>query len=179
LLASTTKLAQDVVYLQKLVFIPRASWQLGLLYSINVRQYALSQDAYNFLSLMKANTESLGSIFDAQPSQLKGNIHNLAHPDDQVIGFVSAGAIRQQRIFINRLSLDNWGYFFQCGQPDTLVVDDRGSKFIDQFLSNGQYIPVQRVYGMAGFIGWSANTASCVDCRMQGGITKKPSFWPN
>jgi hypothetical protein len=179
LLGSSTKLAQDVIYRQKLQFIPRASVQLSVLYSIIVRQYALSQDAYNFLSLMKSNTESLGSIFDAQPSQLVGNIHNLARSDDPVIGWVSAGTVQQQRIYINRSNLDNWGYSFECGQKDTLVYDDPTSKYIDQFLQGGSGIPIERVYGPFGFLGWSSNFAGCVDCRAQGGQTKKPSFWPN
>jgi len=179
LLGSSTKLVQDVIYRQKLLFIPRASIQLSLLYSIIVRQYALSDSAYNFLSRMKANTESLGSIFDAQPSQLVGNIHNLAHSDETVIGWVSAGTVQQQRIYISSSSLTNWGYSFKCGLKDTLVPDDPTGYYIDHFLGYEQWLPLDRVYGMGGFLGWSANLAPCIDCRALGGNTKKPSFWPN
>lgn len=178
LLASTTKLAQDVVYRQKLLFIPRGSIQLSVVYTVNVRQSALSQEAYNFLSLMKSNTESLGSIFDAQPSQLTGNIHNLAHSDEAVIGWVSAGTVQQQRIWIRRSDVPDWGYSYACPIKDTLVADDPGSKSIDQFLAHYQFIPVDRAYAPGiGFIGWYANYAPCIDCRSQGGVTKKPSFW--
>jgi len=178
LLGSSTKLVQDVIYRQKLLFIPRTSVQLSDHYSVIVSQYALTQDAYHFLSLMKANTESLGSIFDAQPSELRGNIHNVAHPDETVVGYVSAGTIQRQRIFINSSDLNNWGYFFQCDMPDTLVFDDPNGKFVDDILKAGGFVPLQRVYGQFGFIGWSANGVGCVDCRVQGGTTKKPSFWP-
>lgn len=178
LLASSAKLAQDVIYRQKLQFIPRASVQMSVLYSIIVTQTALTQDAYNFLSLMKSNTESLGSIFDAQPSGLKGNIHSLTHPDETVVGYVSAGTIEQQRIFIHSRDVRNWGYSFQCSEPDTLVFDDTRGKYVDQFFAAGDFIPLDRVYGPFGFMGWTANAVSCVDCRIQGGTTKKPSFWP-
>src|SRR6185312_10045698 len=69
---NTTKLAGDVVYLQPVKFIPPNDVQSSVLYSILVRQYSLTADGYNFLSLMQRNTESLGSIFDAQPSNVSG-----------------------------------------------------------------------------------------------------------
>jgi len=178
LLGSSTKLAQDVIYRQKLLVIPRGSVQLSVLYSVIVTQNALTEDAYNFLSLMKSNTESLGSIFDAQPSELQGNIHNLAHADEPVIGYVSAGTILRQRIFINVTALNNWGYSFGCALPDTLVYDDPNGLFVDQILKGGDFIPLDRAYNMRGFIGWDANGRYCVDCRVRGGVTKKPSFWP-
>ncbi len=175
LLGSSAKLAQDVIYRQQLQFIPTGSQPLSYLYSMNVRQYALTEDAYNFLSLMKSNTEQLGTIFDAQPSELKGNIHSLTNPGEPVIGYVSAGTIQQQRIFISVFQLKNWGYSFTCEGPDTLVSPG----MVDHFFKDGQWIPLDRIYGGFGFIGWSANGAYCVDCTLQGGVTKKPSFWPN
>jgi hypothetical protein len=176
LLASSTRLAQDVIYRQKMLVIPPASVQLSVHYSILVTQNALTEDAYNYMSLMKANTESLGSIFDAQPSELRGNIHNVAHSDEMVIGYISAGTVQRQRIYINSNQLKNWGYYFQCDGPDTLVYDN--PKFIDDILKYGGFIPLERIYGQFGFLGWSANSVSCVDCRIRGGTTKKPSFWP-
>ena len=166
LLGTSTKLAQDVIYEQKLQFIPSGSVQISVHYSILVTQYALTKDAYNFLSLMKANSESLGSIFDPQPSQLTGNIHSLTNPGEQVIGYISASAVQQQRIFISRYQLTNWPYFFSCGRPDTIV--DPGNK-----LFKGAYTPLNPVMG-----GVSANGNYCVDCRSEGGTTKKPAFWP-
>jgi hypothetical protein len=174
LLASTTKLAQDVVYRQKLQVIPTGSQQLGVEYSILVRQYALTDSAYNFLSLMKSNTESLGSIFDAQPSELVGNIHSLTHPGEPVVGYVSAGTIQQKRIFISVLQLNSWNYSFVCAGPDTLVTPDK----MDHFFPGGGWVPLFRQYGPFGFIGWMANAEYCVDCTFQGGTTTKPSFWP-
>lgn len=172
-LGSSAKLAKDEIYLQKLQYFPTASQELSVEYSILVRQYALTDSAYNFLSLMKANTESLGSIFDAQPSELKGNIHSLTNPAEQVVGFVSAGTIQQQRIFINQFQLSNWGYRFECEQKDTLVTPD----LIGKFFADGQWVPLDRWYNMSGFVGWYANAAYCVDCTTQGGTTKKPGFW--
>jgi hypothetical protein len=65
-------LAQDVIYLQPLVLIPAGAQQLSVEYSIFVRQYALTKEGYDLLTMMQSNTESLGTIFDPQPSSLKG-----------------------------------------------------------------------------------------------------------
>ena len=83
LIGSTAKLAQDVVYEFPLVKIPPNSQPLEVEYSILVKQYALTQDGNNFLSLMQLNTESLGSIFDVQPSVTSGNIHSLTNPNEE------------------------------------------------------------------------------------------------
>jgi hypothetical protein len=43
-------------------------------YSTLVRQFAISPNTYNYWQNLK-NTEQLGTLFDAQPSQLVGNAH--------------------------------------------------------------------------------------------------------
>jgi hypothetical protein len=174
LLGSSIKLAQDVIYRQKMQFIPDADQKLSVLYSIIVSQHALTEDAYNFLTLMKSNSESLGTIFDAQPSELRGNIHSLTHPDEQVIGYVTASTVQTQRIYIRRSQLNDWGYINGCDLPDTAV--DLGS--IDHFFLAGGFTPVRPIPGPFGPSGYFANSTSCIDCRTQGGKTTKPAFWP-
>lgn len=180
LLGSSVKLSQDVISRQLLTHVSKDDPQLSIKYSIIVNQYALTEDAYNYLTLMQKNTETLGSIFDAQPSYLKGNIHGLSDPTEQVIGFISAGTVQQQRIFIDRSQLPlEWRYIFSCILPDTVVPPDSASIW-DFFGPGRAFIPVEMHYNDNGiFDGWTANGANCVDCRTQGGSTTRPSFWPN
>jgi hypothetical protein len=179
LLGSSAKLAQDVIFRHPLNLIPSNSQQLGVLYSMLVRQYALTEDGYNYLTLMQKNTESLGSIFDVQPSVLKGNIHSLTNPDEQVIGYISAGTVQQQRIFIYGYQVSPWYYSFTCPIRDTMVPLDEAS--LQFFFSTLSYIPVDMHYNM--FTGrqdsWLANQSYCIDCRYQGGTLTMPTFWPN
>jgi hypothetical protein len=105
IIGNSLKLASNVIYEQPVKFIPPDDISTSVLYSILVREYALTQDGYNFLSLMQQNTESLGSIFDAQPSQITGNIQCLTVPTEQVIGYVSAGTVQSMRIYINRVQI--------------------------------------------------------------------------
>lgn len=179
ILGSSIKLSQDVISRQLLTHVSRDGSQLSIKYSILVTQYALSEDAYNYLTLMQKNTETLGSIFDAQPSFLKGNIHSLGNPAEQVIGFVSAGTVQQQRIFIDRAQLPrDWRYSFICALPDTVVPLD-SAKLWAFFGPGSPFVPVNMHFTNGLFDGWSANGAYCVDCRTQGGNNTKPSFWPN
>jgi len=178
LLGNTTKLTQDVVYLHQMDQIPANTQPLGILFSIIVNQYALTEDGYNFLTLMQKNTETLGSIFDAQPSALRGNIHCLSNPNEQVIGFVSAGTLEQKRIFIYRNQVRGWQYYESCSLPDSVVGLDPAS--LKLFFAEQSYIPISEHFPRAGpQDGWTSNIIGCVDCRLQGGTTTKPDFWPN
>ena len=170
---TSAQLAQDVIYEFPLVTIPPNSQELSDEYSILVTQYALTDSGYDFLSQMATTTQALGSIFDAQPTQLTGNIHSLSNPTEPVIGYIQAGTVQQERIFINNLQLRNWAYYVVCPAPDILVPSIPDSLLY--YFGEGGYVPTAEKYPSA----WYGNVAECVDCTLQGGSNQKPSFWPN
>jgi hypothetical protein len=177
LLDNTIKLAQDVVYEAPLVLIPPDNVKLSILYTILVKQYALTADGYNFLSIMQKNTESLGSIFDLLPSGTVSNIQCLTNSKEEVIGWVSAGTVQQQRIWIARDQVKS-NYVFQCSQPDTVLPQDSAS-IEKNFGGYGLFVPIYFWPPPGNKVGWDANYSGCIDCRLQGGTTTKPAFWPN
>jgi hypothetical protein len=170
---TSAQLAQDVIYEFPLVTIPPNSQELSDEYSILVTQYALTDSGYDFLSQMASTTQALGSIFDAQPTQLTGNIHSLSNPTEPVIGYIQAGTVQQERIFINNLQLRNWAYYVVCPAPDILVPSIPDSMLY--YFGEGGYVPTAEKYPS----DWYGNVAECVDCTLQGGSNQKPSFWPN
>ena len=109
MLGSTAKLSQDIVYLP-IASIPKDHGSLSVLYSIKVKQYAWTKEGYNFLDIMRKNTEIVGSVFDAQPSQLNGNIHCVTDPTEKVIGYFNISPVREKRIFINNSEVPDWRY---------------------------------------------------------------------
>jgi hypothetical protein len=173
MLGNTSKLSQDVVYAYPLVNIPNGAQQLGSLYTIQVTQYTLTADAYNFLTLILANTESLGSIFDIQPTEVTGNIHCLNNPAEQVIGYISAGTVQQQRIWIAESQLPYWDYYINCLKPSKIIANVPDS--LEYYFLNGGLTPISAT--PAG--DWYSNQTLCVDCTSLGGSNQKPSFWPN
>lgn len=171
LVNTTEKLTQDVVSLFPLTYIEPASWKLGILYSINLKEYAVSQEGYRFLDELKKNTEQLGSIFDAQPSGNNGNMHCLTVPDEPVIGFVEVSEEKQKRIFISNTQVPGWNYNMIC--TDEIAVPN-----IPDSIKGAIGIPTKvAIPGRTGLDFVFFGPAICVDCTLRG-VSTKPSFWP-
>ncbi|MDQ8052080.1 MAG: DUF4249 domain-containing protein [Pedobacter sp.] len=170
-LNSTVRLDKDVVYKGSLNFIPKGSEKISNRFTTLVTQYVLTKEAYEFWEKMKKNTESLGSIFDAQPSQLTGNIHNVDNAEEPVIGFISAGTMVKRRVFFERSVLPNWLTIYPYGCAIDTVKDDATR----QGLFNGSITPIDIVKSDKGSYP-RASTPQCVDCTIRGSH-KKPSFW--
>ncbi|MCW3087071.1 MAG: hypothetical protein JWQ78_457 [Sediminibacterium sp.] len=171
-IGSSEKLTQAVISEQPTAFIPLNSQQLSVLYSINVKQYAISDKGYRFLQQLKKNTEQLGTIFDAQPSDNMGNIHCITNPAEIAIGFVEVLEEKQKRLFISIKQVPDWRYKPNCedqekvlNNPDSLTRASAGG--IVTTIAEAD-IAIKYV-----FFG----SPVCVDCTRTGS-NKKPVFWP-
>lgn len=171
-IGTSEKLTTDKIYFP-LSFIEPGSERLSVLYSINVRQYALSHEAYLFLDKIKKNTEQLGSIFDPQPSELKGNIHCVTNPAEIVIGFVEVTEEQQLRLFLSKSQVPDWRYTPPC---DVKVIDNDP----DSIIKNGLgWSPTEPSKSMGATIlqFGAASSLDCIDCTTKG-TNIKPAFWP-
>ena len=173
LLGNSTKLSSDVIYEQPLRLLSANGVELSILYTTLVTQWALTDSAYSYASIMQKNTESLGSIFDAQPSQLVSNIQCLSTPGKQVIGYISAGTVRQERIWISNADVPGWDYVNVCPYTAADPADSVQERYQYEYFGR---IPVDPLG--PGF-GTMAQLVVCVDCRLQGGKNYAPPFWPN
>ena len=188
---SSAKLASDIISGNPITSIPSNSEKIGIKYSILVNQYALTGDAYAFWTNLKKNTEQLGSIFDAQPSQINGNIHCISNPAEAVIGYVSAGNVATKRIFITSAQLPNWlptNPYPNCVLDTFLYVysppgGGPPQNQVNEYLNYNKgalapSIPVEAIQPplAAKPIGYSAALPECVDCTLRG-TNKQPSFW--
>jgi len=174
LIGSSVALTQDVVNEFPVITIPQNSKKIGVRYSILVKQYALTQEAYQYWQILKKNTEQLGSIFDVQPAQLTGNIHNLNIPDEPVVGFVSASTVEQKRLFIRNRDLTNWPSLVLTGFCDIVELPVDPPNYLIYNYTDPDYVPWYFT-GM-GYI-LVVTKRPCVDCREQGGTNAKPAFW--
>ena len=172
LLGSSAKLERDVMFEAPLTLIPNRSWMLSVKYSILVRQYALTEKAYQYWQNMMKNSEKIGSIFDPQPTELKGNIYSATNANEIVIGYISAGTVEEKRIFISSNQVRNWGYSHGC--IEQIVANKRDS--LQMIFSSGSYEPIAEVTTPTGGAGYSYAPADCIDCRLKG-VNERPSFW--
>ena len=184
LINSSAKLAKDVILQNPVAFISSTSQALENRYSILVKQYALTADAYNYYTQLKKNTEQLGGVFDPQPSQLTGNIHCISNPSEPVLGYITAGADAQTRIYIDNRNLPAWVFdspYAGCIMDTDLYVRASGHSFFNEVaerIYTGYDIPIFTIQPpMAPHPdGYTGGSLGCVDCR-QLGTNKKPGFW--
>jgi len=182
LLTSTAKLNKDVVYQSSLTEMPVTSEKLEVKYSILLRQYALSPEAYSFYQNLKKNTEQLGSIFDAQPSQIAGNIHNEANAAEPVVGYMQVTNVQSKRIFLTSAILPpstSAIFPYNCEQDTALYRDKQGYDQVQNTLIRfpPNYIPTRGIFTPTGaLIGYLYSEPLCVDCTLRG-TTKTPLFW--
>jgi len=171
-LASTIKQSQDVVYQAPMVAITGASEKLSIRYSILVKQYVLSQKGYDFWTDLKKNTESLGTIFDAQPSNAQGNVECISDASQPVVGYVSVGTVQSKRIFIDKTDLRGLisQPAFLCPLETVLLKDITPS-------TPPNTLPIiDLLYDGPTLIGFTRTPQICADCTVRG-MLKKPSFW--
>lgn len=183
-LASTLKFNEDVVSKKAITFIPNRSEKLSEKYSIYVKQYALTKEAFEFWEAQRKNTEQLGGIFDPQPSELKSNIRSVSNPDEPVIGFVSISTETRLRKFILPKEV-NWDQPINdhCVNLDTFFIHHPKYISYDNLYfrpgSKPIKIPVDKISDPASseILGFTATEEQCIDCRLAGGSLTPPSFW--
>ena len=167
-LASSLKYGRDIITDHVLTVIPWTSWKLSTRYTILVKQYALSQEAFEYFRQMKKNGEAVGSLFDPLPTELPGNIYAVDNPDEPVIGFFSGGAVQEQRIYINNSDLNHWPLNMYC-QLDTVHVSRWEAIF-------GKKLMVPVYHDTTSVKAMGTPDIYCVDCTVLASPVK-PDFW--
>ncbi|MDB5132746.1 MAG: hypothetical protein JWR02_2495 [Mucilaginibacter sp.] len=184
-LTSTTKLTQDNVFQAPITTIPSTSEKIETKYSILVKQFALTNDAYNFWLSLQTNTEKLGSIFDVLPSENQSNFHCVTNPGELVIGYLSVGSTAVKRVFITAGQLlKSYSPLYPSGcQIDTVFIpphphDRPFNEFIPlnspYIVLLGLYLPPANPFGLP--TAYSYSTKICGDCTIRGTKTQ-PAFW--
>jgi len=148
-------------------------------YSLLIRQYALSEAAYVYWERIRVNSQEQGGLYESQPLSVKGNLHDVTNPDQQVLGFFGATSVKSKRIFIRKVPDLPLEYVFNCvivGLPYGLA----GASPIMYPL----YLPASTIHlGDSTVYTYSSAYSfdhECVDCTSTvGGTNVKPDFWPN
>jgi hypothetical protein len=179
---STERLDADVVSEFPIVYIPRVSDRISVMYHIKVQQRVIEKKEFEFWDDLERVTETLGGLFDSQPYEIIGNVHNLTNPEAPVLGYFSAGKVANKEMFIdyNDLTRDLQKRPFHGCMLDTVCIFNdpaRQCRFTISTLPGKTYLIGS--LSESGVI-WGFTTASepCSDCRKDGGSLEKPAFWP-
>ena len=122
---STENLKENRVLEYKLLDIPRTDIRISYIYSILVKQWSLSDDAYDYFRIQKLYTEESGGLFTPMPSEVEGNVKCTSNPDIKVRGYVLAATITSKRIFIYEEDLKIPSEYENCNR----AIPDGGDKW--------------------------------------------------
>jgi len=173
LVGTTARLESDVISQMPVTGFLNGDDRLSVRYSIMVRQYALDKAGYEFFDLLRKNTESIGTIFDPQPSEITGNITCVSDPAEPVIGYITASSIEEKRIFINSSEVPDWRF------PQVCEVQNVTPDSIFYYFEILGYSPYEaELHPITQQpVLYYGSYADCVDCTKRNGTTTRPSFW--
>jgi hypothetical protein len=74
-------------------------------YYLEVEQLSLSDNVYNFWSMVKKQQSNSSNLFQTPPPVTRGNIFSVADNGPEVIGYFSASAVKKHAITFNRFDV--------------------------------------------------------------------------
>jgi hypothetical protein len=169
---STENYAGNKYKLFPLHFINNRSAKLVYGYSLLVNQYALSEAAYKYWNQLRINTTTEGGLYEKQPLAANGNLRNLTHPEEEVLGFFGASSVKTKRIFVKDIENLPLETDPTCAsRPVTFkeLADSDASSWPLYLIDNLD----ERINAPYFLLG-----PGCVDCRELHGTLTKPDFWP-
>jgi hypothetical protein len=173
-LGTSRLLTEDIIYQYPLVRMESTSEKHRTRYSILVRQYALTREAYDYWQNLERNTENLGTLFDPQPSEVLGNIASVNNPEEPVMGFFGAGSVQEKRLFLTRDQLPEWPRI--TGYEQCFLDSLPNNESVRELLQT-TVLPVVFEISMGGSIMYYLTSEPrCIDCRLSG-TNKMPPYW--
>jgi Domain of unknown function (DUF4249) len=82
------------------------------MHKINIKQFGISKEAYQYYKKLKSQLGRTGSIFDPIPATVRGNIVNTQNPDDVALGFFEVSTIIKKQLEILDEKLQKYDAFY-------------------------------------------------------------------
>jgi len=150
-------------------YVSDRSNRLKIKYSLLIRQYSMSDDAYNYWLMLKKQSQETGGLYETQPPQVTGNVYNVNDPEERVLGYFNVSSVTEKRIFVD----EQFAFSFPgkgC-RLDTITVYQLNNLY-------GPYpVYMISVNPMGEGSPYGIGNGICFDCREGGGTTNQPSFW--
>ena len=154
-------------------------------YSILVKQYIQSLEAYTYYKTIKKLSGTGDAFFQNQPGFITGNIYSVDNQNEKVIGFFELSSVTSKRLFFNYTDLfpdeSKPPYFEDCtifstgvGSPPPPKGEENNLTYI---ISSGQAKYYSKNLVPEGGEGpYNLVRRACGDCTVLGSNIK-PDFW--
>ena len=150
-------------------YVSNQSNRLKIKYSLLVKQYSLSNTAYDYWFQVQKQSQERGGLYETQPVQIQGNISNINDPEEVVLGFFDVSSVPEKRIFVS----ESFNFRIHDAKCYLRVID------YDRQLRMYTIFPVYMISLSEMGVGppYGVGYGTCFDCTKGGGKTEKPDFW--
>lgn len=181
IITETTNLTEDRVSIP-VNFIQKNDVKIRFRYSILVRQYVQTPEAYNYYKLLEKLSTSENLLSPVQPGILIGNVFSNENENEDVLGFFEVASVSSKRLFFNFSDFYDkglTGIYNYCKFYKAPILWDHWGEYspLIDLLDKGEYMyfapnePSDFRPGNHLFV-----LKECGDCTVYGSNIK-PTFW--
>jgi hypothetical protein len=164
--ANTEGLAENRISEAPLHFQSQYGDALSIRYSLNLKQYSISREAFLFWNDMGRMVNQNGGMYDTQPYRIEGNIRCVNDPGVFVTGIFEAAGFSEKRIYVKKPT--EFEVF-----PVTCTKDTIGTRDLPWYrIPRGSYIILDYASGQYFY-----SSPQCFDCTLKNGTVERPAFW--
>jgi hypothetical protein len=157
-----THVTEDSLARIPLRFVSNETSRLTVKYSLFIKQYSLSDTAYEYWNQLKKQHQEAGGLYEIQPQQIRGNIYNINNEDENVLGNFNVSGLSEKRVFVS----ERFNFF-----PENYDC----TPYIPIVLPPSYKTPIWVILDKKGILYLADQ--DCFDCTKSGGTTEKPDFW--
>ena len=162
--SSTIDLTQNEKKRIHLNYVSALTERLRIKYSVEVKQYALSENAYNYFEQNKLATEEADGLYTRQPRQPITNMMNVDDESERVLGYFWVSTQTSKRIFVSRIDeMDVQAE--ECAYWEYSALEDGEGPFPIYLFDDSNS---GKLY---------TSSRECFDCTRRGGSTTEPDYW--
>ncbi|MEW7291513.1 DUF4249 domain-containing protein [Aquimarina sp. 2304DJ70-9] len=184
IITDTSSLLEDKVSGLLLRFIDAEDIRVADRYSILVRQFVQSREAYGFYNTINNFSESESLFSQLQPGFVSGNIFSTLNENERILGFFEVTSVTEKRMFFSREDLisDLPRFSPTC---DRVIPRQESTETEDEFLSrlralirsgNVKFLEEIRDPNSESGRTYVFVPRGCGDCTVYGQSTI-PDFW--
>ncbi len=150
-------------------YVSEESTRLQTRYSLQVIQYSLNDEAYDYWRRIEEQNQESGGLYEEQPGYISGNMYNMNDQAENVLGFFNLCPVSEKRIFVDSVA----ELRYPAVDCTLEIIMHPATKptwmSIPFFLISFNPLRIGPPYGVG--------THLCFDCRNGGGTIVKPEFW--